>query len=81
MSTLQHGRRQLIDEEGIAGGLALDQRGGQRLDRPCQAPTNQIAHLLQVRSEGGADSQPTRRQDVDFLFLAATPQQARGRKA
>lgn len=37
---------------------------------------NQIAHLLQVRSEGGADSQPTRRQDVDFLFLAATPQQA-----
>ena len=37
---------------------------------------NQIAHLLQVRSDGGADSQPTRRQDVDFLFLAATPQQA-----
>lgn len=37
---------------------------------------NQIAHLLQVRSEGGADAQPTRRQDVDFLFLAATPQQA-----
>lgn len=37
---------------------------------------NQIAHLLQVRSEGGGDSQPARRQDVDFLFLAATPQQA-----
>ncbi len=36
---------------------------------------NQIADLLQVRSEGGA-SQPSRRQDVDFLFLAATPQQA-----
>lgn len=37
---------------------------------------NQIAQLLQVRSEGAADAQPTRRQDVDFLFLAATPQQA-----
>lgn len=49
---------------------------------------NQIADLLQVRSsESGAqrvqstssnsiESQPSRRQDVDFLFLAATPQQA-----
>ncbi|WP_197445798.1 MULTISPECIES: penicillin-binding protein activator [unclassified Pseudomonas] len=36
---------------------------------------NQIADLLQVRSSGAA-SQPSRRQDVDFLFLAATPQQA-----
>ena len=35
---------------------------------------NQIADLLQVRSHG--DAQPSRRQDVDFLFLAATPQQA-----
>lgn len=35
---------------------------------------NQIADLLQIRSSG--DSQPTRRQDIDFLFLAATPQQA-----
>ena len=36
---------------------------------------NQIAEMLQIRSTGG-DSQPTRRQDIDFLFLAATPQQA-----
>ena len=35
---------------------------------------SQIADLLQVRSN--PESQPTRRQDVDFLFLAATPQQA-----
>ena len=35
---------------------------------------NQIADILQIRSDG--DSQPTRRQDIDFLFLAATPQQA-----
>lgn len=48
---------------------------------------NQIARLLQVSSSGNqaqresitsnsAESQPSRRQDVDFLFLAATPQQA-----
>ncbi|MGE4406592.1 penicillin-binding protein activator [Pseudomonas sp.] len=49
---------------------------------------NQIADLLQLRnSESRAQqlrstidtattSQPTRRQDVDFIFLAATPQQA-----
>jgi len=36
---------------------------------------NQIAELLQIRSTDG-DSRPTRRQDIDFLFLAATPQQA-----
>jgi outer membrane PBP1 activator LpoA protein len=35
---------------------------------------SQIADLLQVRSN--PESKPTRRQDVDFLFLAATPQQA-----
>ncbi len=35
---------------------------------------NQIADLLQIRSSGG--SEPSRRQDIDFLFLAATPQQA-----
>lgn len=35
---------------------------------------NQIADLLQIRSSG--ESQPSRRQDIDFLFLAATPQQA-----
>lgn len=45
------------------------------------ALANQIADLLQVRSIAGdssssLQSQPTRRQDVDFLFLAATPQQA-----
>lgn len=37
---------------------------------------NQIADLLQIRSREGSDSQPSRRQDIDFLFLAATPQQA-----
>ena len=38
---------------------------------------NQIADMLQIRSNGGSDeSQPSRRQDIDFLFLAATPQQA-----
>lgn len=46
---------------------------------------NQIADLLHVRSgsnqrqsvtRNSAESQPSRRQDVDFLFLAATPQQA-----
>ncbi|WP_407292101.1 penicillin-binding protein activator [Stutzerimonas zhaodongensis] len=36
---------------------------------------NQIAELLQI-SSNGTDSQPSRRQDIDFLFLAATPQQA-----
>lgn len=43
------------------------------------ALANQIADLLQVRSVGSTTSlqeQPTRRQDIDFLFLAATPQQA-----
>ena len=44
------------------------------------ALANQIADLLQVRNGGISSSslqaQPTRRQDVDFLFLAATPQQA-----
>ena len=43
------------------------------------ALARQIADLLQVRdggSSGSLQAQPTRRQDVDFLFLAATPQQA-----
>lgn len=41
---------------------------------------NQIANILQIRNGSGSGSsqasQPSRRQDVDFLFLAATPQQA-----
>jgi outer membrane PBP1 activator LpoA protein len=44
---------------------------------------NQIARLLQVRNSSqnassisSPDARPSRRQDVDFLFLAATPQQA-----
>ncbi len=46
---------------------------------------NQIADLLQLRNSGSragsttsasAANQPSRRQDVDFIFLAATPQQA-----
>jgi outer membrane PBP1 activator LpoA protein len=48
----------------------------QRIDQPV-ALANQIADMFQVH---GADSttgaKPTRRQDIDFIFLAATPQLA-----
>ncbi|WP_448132248.1 penicillin-binding protein activator [Stutzerimonas chloritidismutans] len=67
-----------------AGGTLV---AAEPLAEPVQL-ANQIADLLQLRnseSRGGrvssitdasTSSQPTRRQDVDFLFLAATPQQA-----
>lgn len=67
-----------------AGGTLV---AAQPLAEPVQL-ANQIADLLQLRnseSRGGrvssitdasTSNQPTRRQDVDFLFLAATPQQA-----
>jgi len=62
-----------------AGGTLV---AAQALAEPVEM-ANQIASILQIRngesrsqSTGGSATQPTRRQDVDFLFLAATPQQA-----
>ena len=61
--------------------------GSERIDRPVDL-AGQIADLFQLReSEARArrlqntlgtevEASPTRRQDVDFIFLAATPQQA-----
>jgi outer membrane PBP1 activator LpoA protein len=66
------------------GGTFL---GAERIDQPV-ALAQQVADLFQLRnSEGRAQrlqsttgaqmaAQPSRRQDVDFMFLAATPQQA-----
>lgn len=51
----------------------------QRVDQPVQL-AQQIADMLNVRNAGGQQSgsgaQASRRQDIDFIFLAATPQQA-----
>lgn len=59
----------------------------EHVDQPVQL-AQQIADLFQLRQSearanrvrstvgGNVASQPTRRQDVDFIFLAATPQQA-----
>lgn len=62
-----------------AGGTLV---AAQALAEPVEM-ANQIASILQIRngesrsqSTDGSATQPTRRQDVDFLFLAATPQQA-----
>lgn len=59
------------------GGTLL---GAERVDQPV-ALAQQIERLFQVRGQSngslqGSQAQPTRRQDVDFIFLAATPQQA-----
>lgn len=68
-------------------------RGGQliaaeHVDQPVRL-AKQIAELLQLRDSetraralrdtlgGAVDAQPARRQDIDFVFLAATPAQAR----
>ena len=68
-----------------AGGSLI---AAEHVDQPVQL-AQQIADLLQLRqSEGRAQrlqgalgsqiaTQPSRRQDIDFVFLAATPQQAR----
>ena len=40
------------------------------------ALAQQVADLVQLRKNGGS-AEPTRRQDMQFLFLAATPQQAK----
>lgn len=52
----------------------------QRVDQPVQL-AQQIADMLNVRNAGGglqssSGAQGSRRQDIDFIFLAATPQQA-----
>ncbi|MBU1285254.1 MAG: penicillin-binding protein activator [Gammaproteobacteria bacterium] len=61
--------------------------GAERVDQPVEL-ANQIANLFQLRQsearnrslqstgDTAAATQPMRRQDVDFIFLAATPQQA-----
>lgn len=66
------------------GGTLL---GVERIDQPIQL-AQQVADLFQLRNSEGraqrlqsttgaqAAAQPSRRQDVDFMFLAATPQQA-----
>ncbi|HEK1686674.1 TPA: penicillin-binding protein activator [Pseudomonas putida] len=71
------------DWEGSGGTLLAAERIAQPV-----ALAQQIADLFQLRqSEGRAKSlqsavggnvaaQPSRRQDIDFIFLAATPQQA-----
>ncbi|MBO3277615.1 penicillin-binding protein activator [Pseudomonas schmalbachii] len=68
-----------------AGGTLI---AAEHVDQPVQM-AQQIADLLQLRQsetrakrlEGvlgsSVDTQPSRRQDIDFMFLAATPQQAR----
>ena len=48
--------------------------GVEHIDKPV-ALAQQVADLVQLRKNGGS-SEPTRRQDMQFLFLAATPQQA-----
>lgn len=53
----------------------------QRVDQPVQL-AQQIADLFNVRNassgslQDGGGAQPSRRQDIQFIFLAATPQQA-----
>lgn len=46
----------------------------ERVDQPVQL-AQQIADMLNVRN-AGSGGQASRRQDIDFIFLAATPQQA-----
>lgn len=48
----------------------------ERVDQPV-ALANQIADMFQLHGAGnGTGATPTRRQDIDFIFLAATPQLA-----
>ena len=48
--------------------------GVEHIDKPV-ALAQQVADLVQLRKNGGS-AEPPRRQDMQFLFLAATPQQA-----
>jgi outer membrane PBP1 activator LpoA protein len=54
------------------GGTLL---GSERVDQPV-ALAQQIAQLFQLRGTSGQGATPSRRQDVDFIFLASTPQLA-----
>lgn len=47
----------------------------ERVDQPV-ALANQIANMFQVRGTGNGGAAASRRQDIDFIFLAATPQLA-----
>ena len=50
--------------------------GVEHIDKPV-ALAQQVADLVQLRKAGNsAAAQPSRRQDLEFIFLAATPQQA-----
>lgn len=67
------------DWEANGGSLVATER----VDQPVQL-AQQIADMFQVRGGGSGSlqdnasgaAQPSRRQDIDFIFLAATPQQA-----
>jgi len=59
------------DEWEANGGTIV---GVEHIDKPV-ALAQQVADLVQLRKTGGS-SQPSRRQDMQFIFLAATPQQA-----
>ena len=48
--------------------------GVEHIDKPVTL-AKQVADLVQLRKSGNS-SEPTRRQDMQFIFLAATPQQA-----
>ena len=48
--------------------------GVEHIDKPV-ALAQQVADLVQLRKSGNS-SDPSRRQDMEFIFLAATPQQA-----
>ena len=49
--------------------------GIEHIDKPV-ALAQQVADLVQLRKNAGNSAEPSRRQDMQFIFLAATPQQA-----
>ena len=50
--------------------------GIEHIDKPV-ALAQQVANLVQLRNAGNSDTtQPSQRQGMEFIFLAATPQQA-----
>ena len=49
--------------------------GVEHIDKPV-ALAQQVADLVQLRKTAGGSATPSRRQDMEFIFLAATPQQA-----
>jgi len=61
-------------QEWIAHGGSIV--GIEYIDKPV-ALAQQVADLVQLRNASSASpGQPSRRQDMEFIFLAATPQQA-----